>query len=124
MIGLTPRERDLAAADAGHRAEFVQALINAAAFIATHLDIPVPATAEIPFYIPGPDDKAKRAMVDRIAATTGEGTLDDGRGHYSASRHFGPIAYVATFTSKPAMDACLAFSSYFGAVQPESQVAA
>lgn len=79
------------------RAALVQGLIDLAAFLETHPDLPITSVDARP-YIHGTDDE-ERAEVDRIAAILGQPAkhTNDARTHYEVERDFGGrVHYRAT----------------------------
>lgn len=88
MIGLTPRERDLAAADADQRAGYIESTRGVEVFLAVHLEVPVPNITRHEFMIADGSDEDMIAKVDGIAAGLGETARWD-HGRYVARRDFG-----------------------------------
>ncbi len=74
------------------RAQFINGLRDLANFLSSHFGYPVPDSAEITVFPDGADYAERCAHVDRLALVLGV-TPTDSLGHYSAERHFGPIAY-------------------------------
>ena len=74
------------------RAQFINGLRDLANFLASHFGYPVPGSTEITVFPDGNDYPARCAHVDRLALLL-DVTPADSLGHYSAQRHFGPIAY-------------------------------
>jgi len=121
MYGKTPHETALAV-DGGHRAAFVQGLVDLAVYLTTHPDVPVPPSGDICYVVLHGDDQARRAEVDRIAAALGTTASTAGSEHYQAVRRFGPIRYEALAVSDAGAPAWEALTSYRGCVQPERTV--
>lgn len=110
--------------DAQQRAAFTQGLRDLAEFLDTHPEIPVPATTARLSYFPEGTDAEERAEVDRIAGILGVEPTGADSTHYTASRHFGPIAYRVIAILAEEMERYHALMSYGNAVQPETMPAA
>lgn len=125
MDGMTPREDDLA--HAGSRAaEVIRGLGNYAAFLAAHPDLPLDDGNPLHCCVTGGTDEDERAEVDRIAGILGTAAryMPGSETHYAAERDFGGVTYLAVAITARHMAEHSAWSSYCGAVQPESLVAA
>jgi hypothetical protein len=110
-----------------HRAKVIDGLVELAAYLEAHPDLPVcPFGWDLNVYTHTDDDAASRAEVDRIAAILGAQVKDDtGRGgHYRAARSFGLITYGAVHVSARDSAAFGALLSYRDCVTPaEAEVA-
>jgi len=109
MEGMTPREIDLRGSDGGMHARLAQALTDAAHYIRTHPDLPIPATVEISYCILAADDKDGRDELNRIAEMTGAHVTGDEYGE--TRKDFGTVSYHATYIqrdSQAAYDAHMA----------------
>ena len=128
MDGMTPHEKTIAA-DGGMHARLAQGLRDAARYIETHPDLPVPFTVDIHYCIRAATDKDGEDEAYRIAAMLG--TKVTGEDDYSseAQRDFGPaVKYRAVYVTRDAMAAHYALHSYRGSVeaaqaQPELEMA-
>ncbi len=104
-----------------HRAKVIDGLVELAAYLEAHPDVPVaPFGWDLNVYTQDDDDAACRAEVDRIAASLGAQVQDDtGRGgHYRADRRFGLISYAAVHVTARRSAAYNALMSYHGCVTP------
>jgi hypothetical protein len=104
-----------------HRAKVIDGLVELAAYLEAHPDLPVcPFGWDLNIYTHTGDDAASRAEVDRIAAVLGAQVQDDtGRGgHYRAGRSFGLISYAAVHVSARRSAAFGALMSYHDCVTP------
>ncbi|WP_051467503.1 hypothetical protein [Actinomadura oligospora] len=83
------------------RLKFVMGLRALATFLEENPSVPVPHASRDLIVFTNSDDCefCQRAEIDRIAALLDtvpeDGTTD--RGHYTAIKHFGPLAYKAVF---------------------------
>ena len=78
------------------RAEFITGLRALATYLETHPGLPVPSSgANITLYA-DPTEDGGRGQVAHIAAQLGATVFDETRqdGHLTATRMFGPIAYM------------------------------
>lgn len=123
MYGMTDHERELAG-DGGHRAAIIQGLIDLAAFLAAHPDVPVHDDLEVLYHVFGGSDEEKRARADCIAAAMGTPAERQKNGSYRAVRAFGPVSYCALAIPAAQMAEHNALWSYQGCVRPESAVTA
>jgi hypothetical protein len=127
MIGLTPREIELAGTDGGMHARLAQGLREAARYIETHPDLPIPASVEIHYCIPADSDKAGDDEAFRIAAIIGAKVTGDDDGTSSeARRDFGPaVSYRAVYLTRDRMARHYAAEAALAAAkaQPELAVA-
>jgi hypothetical protein len=122
MEGMTPAEIDLAGTDGGLHARLAQSLIDAAKYIRTHPDLPIPADVEIRYCIPAGTDKDGEDELHRIAAMLGAHVTGDDIGE--AGRDFGPVRYSATYVSRGYMGAYLDHMASHETVQAERRAAA
>ena len=111
MDGKTQHETDLAGTDGGMHARLAQSLREAAHYIETHPNLPIPASVEIPYVIPAADDKAGEDEAYRIAGIIGAGVTGDDVSETRLS--FGPVAYRATYIARDWMAACVAHVASF-----------
>ena len=123
MDGKTPHEIDLAGTDGGMHARLAQGLREAARYIETHPDLPIPRDAEIHYCIPAGSDKEGEDEAYRIAAILGTKVTGDDDGSSSeAFRDFGPsVSYRAVYLTSARMAAHYAGVA---AAKREAQVAA
>lgn len=82
--------------NATERQAFIAGLRSLADFMTNNPDVPAPLFHYV-LVFPSSGTKAeKRAEIDKIASRIGSGTESSARyGHYSTSRHFGPVEYKA-----------------------------
>jgi len=105
MQGFTPVERDLAGTDSGAHARLAQGLREAARYIETHPDLPIPRDAGIHFCITADSDKAGEDEAYRIAQILGAKVAGDG-GDAKTERAFGPaVSYQAAYITQDRMAA-------------------
>jgi hypothetical protein len=122
MEGKTPHEIDLAGTDGGMHARLAQALDDAARYIRTHPDLPIPASVELIYCIPATDDKAGEDEARRIAAIIGAKVTGDDSSEASLS--FGPVSYTARYINRERMAAYNAHMDPYYATQAERRAAA
>ena len=108
--------------DPNVRQPFVTGLRDLADYLAAHPAVPVPEHGtEILLHAASTDDGGC-AQVDRFARQLGvrveNGLAYDG--HYRAARCFGPVGYRMTAISDAAMARHYAYTSYSGAVTPDT----
>ncbi len=104
-----------------HRTKVIDGLVELAAYLEAHPDVPVaPFGWDLNVYTQDQDEAACRAEVDRIAAILGAQVRDDtGRGgHYRADRSFGLISYAAVHVTARRAAAYNALMSYHDCVTP------
>ena len=77
------------------RAAVVQGLVDLAAFLAAHPEVPIWACGIDISWFTGGSDEERRDGVDRIAGLIGEQPETRTSGNYQVTRHFGPVSYVA-----------------------------
>jgi hypothetical protein len=98
MIGMTPHEIDLAGTDGGMHARLAQALEDAARYIRTHTDLPIPADVEISYHVHAGTDKAGEDELFRIAAMLGAHVTGEAVGY--ARKDWGPVRYSASYITR------------------------
>jgi hypothetical protein len=82
-------------ADPAERTRLIAGLRDLAAFLEGSPDVPAPRWADVLVFPHNGMDDENRAEINVIAARIGAETSDNGRGHYTASRLFGPVEYRA-----------------------------
>lgn len=103
MDGKTPHEIELAGTDGGLHARLAQGLREAARFIETHPDLPVPSSVEVHYCIPASDDKSGEDEAYRIAGMLGAKVTGNDFSS-ETQRSFGPaVAYSAVYVLKDQM---------------------
>lgn len=103
------------------RTAFINGLLDLAAFLEAHPNLPVPPYITV-YYFPNQDsDAAQSAEIDQIAPVLGSNINQESasRGHYATSRMFGPIEYRAVAVLAAARARHEAESSYHGCIQPD-----
>jgi hypothetical protein len=88
-------------ADPDLRARLIDGLIDLAAFLESHPDIPAPRYADVLVFPPEDTDDGKRAEIDVIATRLDAGTRESASGHYTTSVSFGPVEYRAVAICQP-----------------------
>jgi hypothetical protein len=103
----TDWERRQHEADNGKRAAVIQGLRQAARYIETHPDLPLPASVEVNYCIPADSDKDGDDEAFRIAAIIGAKVTGDEDGSSSeAVKAFGPaVSYRAVYLTRARMAA-------------------
>ena len=100
MEGMTPAEIALAGTDHGMHARLAQGLREAARYIETHPDLPVPFTVDVHYCIPALTDKDGEDEAYRIAAMLGAKVTGDDTSS-EAHREFGPaVNYRAVYINR------------------------
>ena len=90
----------MAYANSDERSRLIAGIRALAAFLQDHPDVPVAPWADVYVFPPRGTDEQMRAEIDQIAARIGTAvTHDADHGHYTASRHFGPVQYRAVAIS-------------------------
>ncbi|MGP3934242.1 hypothetical protein [Nonomuraea sp. KM88] len=104
-----------------HRTALINGLLDLAAFLETHPDLPVPPSVTVHHFPRQDGDAAQRAEIDRLAALLGTDTNHEDalHGHYATSRMFGPIEYRAVAILAAARARYDAEISYRGCIQPD-----
>jgi hypothetical protein len=84
-------------ANAGERCSLISGLRALAGFLEDHPEVPAPRWADVLVFPPGSTDRDARTAVDAIAVLIGSEVADEtaAGGHYTATRHFGPVQYRA-----------------------------
>ena len=79
-------------ASADERARLIAGFRALADFLQDHPDVPAPRWADVMVFPPDGTDEEMRAEINQIAARIGTEPADRtaDRGHYTASRNFGP----------------------------------
>lgn len=79
------------------RARLIAGFRALADFLKDHPDVPAPRWADVMVFPPDGTDDEMRAEIDAIAARIEAKAMDRDKehGHYTASRHFGPVEYRA-----------------------------
>lgn len=119
LPGRTAWETEQYRTDGGMHARLAQSLREAADYIDTHPDLPVPLTVDIHYCITAATDKAGDDEAYRIAELIGSTVTGD---DFSSEAHkeFGPaVKYRAVYVTKDAMAAHYALHSYRGSIAPE-----
>ncbi|MEU8321186.1 hypothetical protein AB0C33_22785 [Nonomuraea sp. NPDC048881] len=103
------------------RTALINGLLDLAAFLEAHPDVPVTTSVTVDHFPRHHTDAEKCADIDQIAARIGS-TIDQADipyGHYSTSRFFGPVEYRAVAILAAARARHDAEASYRGCVQPD-----
>jgi hypothetical protein len=104
MNGPTQHEKELAA-DGGMHARLAQGLRDAARYIETHPELPVPLTVSVHYCIPAATDKDGEDEAYRIAAMLGA-EVTGGDISSETRRGFGPaVTYEAVYLNRDVMAA-------------------
>jgi hypothetical protein len=82
-------------ADSGERADLIAGLRALASYLNANPGVPAPPWISLLTFPPEGTCTEQRAEIDAIAARIGAETRDNGNGHYTASRFFGPVEYRA-----------------------------
>ena len=122
MQGMTEHETDLAGTDGGLHARLAQSLREAAHYIETHPDLPIPLDVRIHYCIPASTDKTGVDELHRIAAMLGTQVTGGEIGETVLG--FGPVRYSATYISQDHMAAYKAHMAPYYAGQVAAKVAA
>jgi hypothetical protein len=104
-----------------HRTALINGLIDLAAFLEAHPDVPVPFSATVHHFPRQSSDPELRDEIDQIAALVGSEIdyEDSPYGHYATSRMFGPVEYRAVAVLAAARARHDAEASYHGCIQPD-----
>ena len=128
MTTLTDRPAPLTAtpASTGLHARIVQGLRDAADYIASHPDLPLPSSVEVHYCIPASTDKDGDDEAWRIAGILGTDAGGDEDGSSSeAGRDFGPaVSYRAVYLTSERMAAHYADLAIVAAAKQEGTEAA
>ena len=119
MIGMTPREIELAGTDGGMHARLAQGLIDMGHYIRTHPDLPIPEDVRIHYCIPAATDKAGEDELHRIAAMLIAAVTGDDIGE--THLNFGPVQYSATYVSRGYMATYNAHMASHEAARPSGR---
>ena len=119
MVGKTPHEIDLAGTDGGAHAALAQALTEAAHYIRSHPDLPIPPAVEISYCIAADNDKAGEDKLFAIAAALGAPVTGDEISETQLS--FGPVCYRATYITREHMAAYNAHMAPYHAARSARQ---
>jgi hypothetical protein len=102
------------------RDQFIAALRDLADYLTAHPSVPAPDYGTCFNVFPDDGtDAEQRAWVDQFAALTGTTPAESARGHYTATKEFGPIKYAAVAISEAARAAHDAERSYRGSITPD-----
>jgi hypothetical protein len=82
-------------ADSGERADLIAGLRALASYLNANPAVPAPPWMSLLTFPLEGTCTEQRAEIDAIAARIGAETRDNGNGHYTASRFFGPVEYRA-----------------------------
>ncbi|MDX3101610.1 hypothetical protein [Nonomuraea angiospora] len=104
-----------------HRTALINGLLDLAAFLEAHPDVPVSSNVTVHYFPDQPSDADQRAEIDQIAALVGSKIdyKDSPYGHYTTSRLFGPVEYRAVAVLTAARARHDAEASYRGCIQPD-----
>ena len=102
-------------------ARLAQGLRDAARYVETHPNLPIPADVEISYHIPAGTDKAGEDELHRIAAMLGANVTGDAIGE--AHLDFGAVRYCATYISREHMAAYNAHMRPYHAEQAAKSLA-
>ncbi|MGP3914268.1 hypothetical protein [Nonomuraea sp. 10N515B] len=103
------------------RTALINGLLDLAAFLETHPEVPVTSSVTVRHFPNHDDDADMRAEIDQIAARAGSHIdyEDSPYGHYATSVFFGPVEYRAVAILADARARHDAESSYRGCIQPD-----
>ncbi|GAA3569674.1 hypothetical protein GCM10022419_058220 [Nonomuraea rosea] len=104
-----------------HRSALINGLLDLAAFLEAHPDLPVSSCVTLHHFPKQDDDAGLRAEIDQIAARIGSEIdfEDSPYGHYATSVFFGPVEYRAVAVLAAARARHDAEASYYGYIQPD-----
>ncbi|MER6514492.1 hypothetical protein ABT158_47290 [Nonomuraea sp. NPDC001636] len=105
-----------------HRADLIDGLLNLAAFLEAHPEVPVSSNVVVHHFPEHDNDADMCDEIDHIAARIGSRIeFDDSPyGHYATSVCFGPVEYRAVAVLAAARARHDAERSYFGCIKPDS----
>lgn len=108
--------------DIATRQAFITGLRDLADYLVTHPAVPVPDHGTEILLCTASADDGGCAQIDRFARQLGVPVENElaYSGHYGAARSFGPVGYRMTAISDAAMARHYAYSSYSGAVTPDT----
>jgi len=122
LPGRTEWESEQYRRDHGMHALLVRGLREAADYIETHPDLPVPFTVDIHYCVPAATDQDGDDEAHRIAAMLGTTVAGDEISS-EARREFGPaVKYRAVYVTRDAMAAHYALHTYRGSVDSAGDV--
>ncbi|MEU8356330.1 hypothetical protein AB0C27_09995 [Nonomuraea sp. NPDC048882] len=103
------------------RTDLINGLLDLAAFLDAHPDVPVPFSVTVHHFPDRTSDTDQCTEIDQIAALVGSDIdyEDSPYGHYATSRMFGPVEYRAVAILSAARARHDAYASYRGCVQPD-----
>lgn len=103
------------------RTDLINGLLNLAAFLKAHPEVPVSSHVVVHHFPEHDNDADMRAEIDEIAARIGSGIeFDDSEyGHYTTSVYFGPVEYRAVAVLAAARARHAAERSYWGCIEPD-----
>ncbi|MGW3352092.1 hypothetical protein ACWDA3_53110 [Nonomuraea rubra] len=105
---------------ANHRTALINGLLDLAAFLEAHPDLPIPPSVTVHHFPRQDSDADQRAEIDQLAALLGSEIdyEDFPYDHYGTSRLFGPVEYRAVAVLAAARARFDAETSYRGCIQP------
>ncbi|MFC5828733.1 hypothetical protein [Nonomuraea insulae] len=105
-----------------HRSALINGLLNLAAFLEAHPDLPVSSSVTVHHFPKQDNDADLRAEIDEIATRVGSSIdfEDSPYGHYATSICFGPVEYRAVAVLAAARARHDAEASYRGCIQPDN----
>ncbi|NRQ36635.1 hypothetical protein HII36_33085 [Nonomuraea sp. NN258] len=103
------------------RAALINGLLDLAAFLEAHPDVPVSSSVTIHHFPDSDSDAEMCEEIDKIAARVGSEIdyEDSPYGHYATSVLFGPVEYRAVAVLAAARARHDAERSYLGCVKPD-----
>ncbi|GAA4965048.1 hypothetical protein HD597_008905 [Nonomuraea thailandensis] len=104
-----------------HRTALINGLLDLAAFLETHPDVPVSSSVTVHHFPDQTSDADQRAEIDQIATLVGSQIdyEDSPYSHYATSRLFGPVEYRAVAILAAARARHDAEASYRGCIQSD-----
>ncbi|MEV4073012.1 hypothetical protein [Nonomuraea fuscirosea] len=104
-----------------HRTALINGLLDLAAFLEAHPDVPVSSSVTVHHFPCQASDADQCAEIDQIAALVGSQIdfEDSPYGHYATSCLFGPVEYRAVAILAAARARHDAETSYRGCIQPD-----
>ncbi|MGW0807178.1 hypothetical protein [Nonomuraea sp. NPDC002799] len=105
-----------------HRSALINGLLDLAAFLETHPDLPASSSVTLHHFPKQDNDTDLRAEIDQIATRVGSPIdfEDSPYGHYATSVFFGPVEYRAVAILAAARERHDAEASYRGCIQPDN----
>ncbi|MEW9554555.1 hypothetical protein [Nonomuraea sp. NPDC050783] len=103
------------------RAALINGLLDLAAFLEAHPDVPVSPSVTVHHFPDNDSDADMCAEIDRIAGLAGSRIdhEDSPYGHYATSVLFGPVEYRAVAVLAAARARHDAERSYYGCIKPD-----